>query len=182
MGDEESANVRRLASLSNFQVTALMLALIVTLAGAGGLVWQWMDRKDDQQHVAAMPDDVRTAVKESAQADSAVRETEVQTWTHWFGTHGVKIGLSFLGAFALGFMFRTFLKTMAILTAMAVTALVLLSYFNVYNIDFSAVQEKWDTNQEWITTQATKLKDVVWTYLPSSTTAFVGFLVGMLRR
>jgi len=178
---EEYSNVRRVAALSNFQITALMLAILVSLAGVGGLVWQWMDRKDDQQQVAAMPDDVRTAVQDTP-ADPSVHVSEVESWNQWLSTRGVKIGLSFLGAFAIGYLFRTFLKTMAILTAMAVTALLLLSYFNVYNVDFTAVQEKWETNREWVTTQATKLKDVVWTYLPSSTVAFVGFFVGMLRR
>lgn len=183
MPDEaHTSTVNKLATLSGFQIKAVLTALIATLAGLGGMAWTWVDQKDDQQHVAAMPDDVRTAVQDAAQTDPGVKETPVDTWTAWASTKGVRLGLSFLGGFALGYAFRTFLKTMAILTALAVTTTLLLSYFNVYNIDFSQVQEKWDSNSEWITTQATKLKDLVWTYLPSSTMAFIGFFVGMLRR
>lgn len=183
MSDHASAStVSKLATLSGFQIKAVLTALIATLAGFGGMAWTWVDQKDDQQHVAAMPEDVRSVVEQSASEDPGVRESEAETWTHWASTKGVRLGLSFLGGFALGYAFRTFLKTMAILTALAVTTTLLMSYFNVYNIDFSQVQEKWDSNSEWITTQATKLKDFVWTYLPSSTMAFVGFFVGMLRR
>ena len=171
-----------LARLTGFQMSTILTALIATLAGLGGMAWTWVDQKDDQAHVAAMPEDVRSAVEQSAQDDAAVKETHVETWTEWFSTKGVRFGLSFLGGFAIGYAFRTFLKTMAVLTALAATSILLLSYFNVYNIDFSQVQDKWDSNSEWISTQASKLKDFLWTYLPSSTTAFVGFFIGMLRR
>jgi uncharacterized membrane protein (Fun14 family) len=183
MSEEGTAStITKLAALSGLQIKAILTALIATVAGFGGMAWTWIDQKDDQQHVAAMPEDVRSAVERSTEDDPSIKETDAQTWTEWFSTKGVRLGLSFLGGFALGYAFRTFLKTMAILTALAVTTIVLLSYFNVYNVDFTQVQEKWDSNSEWITTQATKLKDFVWTYIPSSTAAFVGFFIGMLRK
>jgi uncharacterized membrane protein (Fun14 family) len=183
MADDKPSSGEGSKSLfSGFQVVAIITALIVTVAGVVGTGWSWMNYKDDRQHLAAMPDNVRSAVEQSAATDPEVGRTQIETWTEWASTRGIKLGLSFLGAFAIGFAFRTFLKTMAILTALSVTTILLLSYFNVFNVDFSHVQQQWDSNSEWITTQAGKLKDLVWSHLPSSTMAFAGLFVGMLRR
>jgi uncharacterized membrane protein (Fun14 family) len=146
------------------------------------MAWNRAGPDGEQQQVVVTPEAARSIVEHSAGDDPDTAENRVETWAEWFSTKGVRYGLSFLGAFALGYAFRAFVKTMAILTALAVTAILLLSYFNVYNIDFSQVQTQWDSNSEWITTQATKAKDFVWAYLPSSTVAFIGFFVGMLRR
>jgi uncharacterized membrane protein (Fun14 family) len=186
MADDNTTSIesgaRRLARLSGFQVKALMLALIVSVAGAAGMAWHWVDQRDDRQHVEALPEDARQLLEKHAADSDAVRNSPIETWTAWFGRHGVRIGLTFLGAFAIGYAFRTFIKTMAILSALAVSVMVALSYFNVFNVDLTAVEQSWQTHGEWVTTQATRLKDALWAYLPSSTTAFVGFFVGMLRK
>lgn len=183
MADDTATSTDNKSSLlSGFQIITLLLAMIVTVFGVAGTGWSWMNQKDDQQHLEAMPAQVRSAVEQSAQADPSVGQTPVETWTEWASTHGIKLGMSFLGAFVIGYAFRTFVKTMAILAALSVTTILLLSYFNVFNVDFSHVQQQWDSNSQWITAQAKKVKDVVWSHLPSSTAAFAGLFVGMLRR
>lgn len=105
-----------------------------------------------------------------------------ESWTAWFSRHGAKLGFGFAGGFAIGFAFRTFIKTMASLTAIAVVVFGLLSYFKILNIDLSSVQKAWESNSDWILTQAGKLKDVAMSHLPSSTTGFAGMFMGMKRK
>ena len=90
--------------------------------------------------------------------------------------------MSFIGGFIIGFIFRAFVKTMTLITLVIVGGLGALSYFHVINIDFSRAEQAWNSNSDWIMTQATKLRDVVWHYLPSSTTGTIGAFFGVKRK
>lgn len=93
-----------------------------------------------------------------------------------------RVGLSFAGGFVLGFVFRTFLRTMAMLTAAAVVLFAALSYFGLFNVDFTQVQTQWDSASQWMTDQAGRLREVVAARLPSTFTGAAGAFLGFARR
>lgn len=82
----------------------------------------------------------------------------------------------------LGFVFRAFLKLMALLTIVIVVGLAALSYFHILNVDFSAARQAYDTHAAWLTDQATRLKDVLMTYLPQSFGTTAGAYFGLRRK
>lgn len=170
-------------TLGGFQVKALLAGVVITLAGLFGWVWT----ASIQPRNVVLPVHPSTESNRSMVDSHDGSETPVVTEgskspTQWISSKGFQLGLSFLIAFAIGYIFRMFLRTMAILTVGSVIGVVLLSYFNLYNIDLTQVEHQWYTHREWVTTQVGKLKDRVWEYLPSTSAGFVGFFVGMLRR
>lgn len=103
-------------------------------------------------------------------------------WTGRLGGWMVKLGLSFAVGLVLGVFFRTFLKTMAVVTAVAVAGIVGLSYFEILPIDFTTMRANYDTAAGWIGGQAERIRDVAMAFLPSATAGGFGFFVGFLRR
>jgi uncharacterized membrane protein (Fun14 family) len=176
-----AANARR---VSPFQWKLLTLFLIIGSIGAGLYAY------------AAVVQPVTPAVStpesgppggasgflsaEPAAAPAAAPGTD--SWTGWAGAKGTALGFGFVGGFVIGFVFRAFLKFMAGVTFVVVGGLALLSYFNVLNIDLTAARTAYESNAHWLTDQATRLKDVVLNYLPSSTTGAAGVFFGLRRR
>lgn len=109
---------------------------------------------------------------------SAPPSTMISTHSPWM----TRIGLSFVGGFILGWAFRVFIKTMAIVTFLGVALLMGLSYFHVVNVDFSAARVKYADSIAWISDQAAKLRDVAVTYLPSTGTSMAGLAVGFKKK
>jgi uncharacterized membrane protein (Fun14 family) len=117
----------------------------------------------------------------SSTADSDAAPAELP-WTARLGGWMAKLGLSFAGGLVLGVFFRSFLKTMAAITALLVVGLVGLSYFEVVNVDFTTMRQNYDSFAEWISDQGYRFKDMIVAFLPSATSAAVGFFIGFIRR
>jgi len=96
--------------------------------------------------------------------------------------HATHIGVSFIVGFILGWAFRVFVKTMAMIAALATALFFGLSYFNVMNIDLSKAEKQYDSGKTWLVDQAGRLKDAVKTHLPSSGATFLGLFVGFRRK
>ncbi|GIW76950.1 MAG: hypothetical protein KatS3mg104_2013 [Phycisphaerae bacterium] len=170
-------------TLSGFQIKALLAGVLLTVAGLIGWVWTTsIQPRNTVWPVHTTTESNRSMVDSSNGSQTPVVTEGSKSPTEWVSSKGFQLGLSFLIAFAIGYIFRIFLRTMAILTVGSVIGVVLLSYFNLYNIDLTQVEHQWDTHREWVTTQVGKLKDRVWEYLPSTSAGFVGFFVGMLLR
>lgn len=103
-------------------------------------------------------------------------------WTAHVGGWMAKLGLSFAGGLVIGIFFRTFLKTMAAITALAAALLVGLSYFELVNVDFTTMRTNYDSFAGWLADQGWRFKELVVGILPSAVFAGFGFLVGFLRR
>jgi len=93
-----------------------------------------------------------------------------------------RIGLSFFVGIVVGTIFRTFAKMAIGITALIAAAMAGLSYFHIFNVDFSSVQNEYQHGVSWLHDQAYRLKDVVFNALPSSTSAAVGFISGLKRK
>jgi len=93
-----------------------------------------------------------------------------------------RVGLSFVGAFVIGWAFRVFVKAMILVTVLGVALLLGLSYFHVVNVDFSAARTKYGDSIAWITDQAVKLRDAALEHLPASGSSMVGLFVGFKKK
>ena len=94
----------------------------------------------------------------------------------------MKLGVSVVVGFVVGWLFRMFVKTMALIAMLGVGAFAALSYFGVMNVDMTQAQHAFNSATEWITTQGTKLFDVVKAHLPSTGGAGLGAFLGFRRR
>ena len=94
----------------------------------------------------------------------------------------MRVGVSLLVGFIVGFLFRMFVKTMLLVTLVIGGIFFALTYFNVVNVDLTSAQQTYDGAREWLTDQATRLKDVVLAHLPSSASGGVGVFIGFRRR
>ena len=124
------------------------------------------------------PEPADTASEEEAETAAA----PAMPWTGRLGGWMAKLGLSFAGGLVMGVFFRTFLKTMAAITALVASAIVLLSYFELINVDFTTMRTNYDSFAEWLTAQGWKLKDLVAGVLPSAVASGAGFFMGFLKK
>ena len=130
-------------------------------------------------------DQARIANKKALdQVEAAADDAEATAlpWTGRLGGWLARLGLSFAAGLVLGVFFRTFLKTMAAITAVVITALVALSYFQVLNVDFTLMRQNYETYAGWLQSQAWQLKGAVGGVLPSTVATACGFFFGFRRR
>jgi uncharacterized membrane protein (Fun14 family) len=57
-----------------------------------------------------------------------------------------------------------------------------LSYFHVFNIDFSAAKQEYASSMAWATDQVQHLGRAILGHLPGSTSSLIGFFIGFRRR
>lgn len=99
--------------------------------------------------------------------------------------HATRIGLSVVLGFVIGWFFRAFLKTMALLTIVVGGGIWLLAHYNILHIgddNLEALKEKSGQAASWLTTQAGHLKDLAIAHLPSSGGGALGAFLGIRRR
>ncbi len=93
-----------------------------------------------------------------------------------------RAGASVLLGFLVGWLFRTFVKIMASITTLVLGGLVLLSYFNVMNIDFSAAENKYKDTSSWVTDQAGRLRDSATGHIHSTLGGALGLFIGWRKK
>ena len=186
--EERTAEIKRLwrrqaLRLSRLQTALVSLALILFAAGVVGSVWAWSSRPAAPPRI-----DVPAGASGVVAADAALdaeRQRQLEpaaSWGEWASGKSVRLGVGFLGGFVAGFAARTYVKTVAVVAGVVTVLLAVASYFQLFNIDFSAVQTEWASSSQWLLAQSGKLKDVVIDHLPSTTAGLAGFVVGMMRR
>lgn len=99
--------------------------------------------------------------------------------------HATRIGLSIVFGFIIGWLFRAFLKTMALLALLVGGSLWLLAHFNILHIgddNLQALKDKSGEAASWLGAQASHLKDLAIAHLPSTGGGALGAFLGMRRR
>lgn len=92
------------------------------------------------------------------------------------------IGGSILLGFVLGWLFRAFIRITAAITAVGISALALLSYFHIMNVDLTAAENKTTQTSAWLTDQAGRLRDAAFAHVHSTLGGAVGMFMGIRRR
>jgi uncharacterized membrane protein (Fun14 family) len=93
-----------------------------------------------------------------------------------------RVGASVLLGFLVGWIFRTFLKLMASITALVLGGIVLLSYFNFTNVDLTRAQKEYKDTSSWVTDQAGKLKDSAMGHIHSTLGGALGVFMGVRKK
>ncbi len=103
----------------------------------------------------------------------------------WAGALGPKMaggGVSFIGAYGLGWLFRRFLKIAAIIVGLGVAGVAGLSGMGVLSDDDTAkVRDKLKDGGAWVQDNAGAFKDRAMAILPSSAAALGGLFVGFRK-
>jgi uncharacterized membrane protein (Fun14 family) len=127
----------------------------------------------------ALTDSNPTATTQSTTNVSAADSTTQQPSI--LGMWARRVGGSVLVGFIIGWAFRTFLRTMAVLTTFVVGAIGLLSYFNIMNVDLTVAEKKYADASTWMTDQAGKLRDAALTHVHSTAGGTVGLFMGVKK-
>jgi len=104
------------------------------------------------------------------------------TMTQRLSPWATRVGVGFIGGFVIGWAFRAFLKTMALVTAAGVALIWTLSHFNVLKLDMDAAEERWKTGTSWVSDKAERLKDSAMALIPSSASSVFGMFLGFRRK
>lgn len=93
-----------------------------------------------------------------------------------------RLGGGVLVGFLAGWIFRTFVKVMASVTALVLGGILLLSYFNVANVDLTAAETKYKDTSSWVTDQAGRLRDAALGHIHSTLGGALGLFIGVRKK
>ena len=99
--------------------------------------------------------------------------------------HMQGVGLSLVLGFIIGWFFRAFIKTMALLTFVVFGSLWLLSHYHILNVsdqNIDAMKTESTAAASWLSAKAMGLKDFAIAHLPSSGGGTFGAFLGLRRR
>jgi uncharacterized membrane protein (Fun14 family) len=94
----------------------------------------------------------------------------------------MRVGMLFAAGFVVGFAFRSFLKAAAILAAVAVVGLLVLSWTGILHVDMTTMQERYHDTAAWLGGEAQRLLDHMLVHIPSTLAGIAGAITGFLRR
>ena len=168
-----------------------MLSFVLAVLGTVGTVIGYVrgrspERVQAQQTVESIRSNVAPGAsltsEQQAQLDRAT-ET-VKAAGHWFyektAPHLAKIGFGFVTGFVLGFMFRQFLKTMAILAAIVLAGGSIAAYFGY--LDLSHLRDNVTQSTGWVTDQLAGAKELILSFIGASMSGTIGFVIGFMRK
>ncbi len=167
-----------------------LVSLFLVMAAVGGVMWTHATltsrgevRLDDPPvFLSDQPEPSRGFVGDAGSVELEQAEEPGLPWHGQLGGWLAKLGISFAVGVVVGVFFRSFLKTVAAVTAVAVAAVVGLSYFEIIDVDFTTMRDNYGSAAEATRGFGSQLKDLVLGRLPSATAALGGFVVGFLRR
>jgi uncharacterized membrane protein (Fun14 family) len=173
--------------LSGWKRMLLMLAALAAgLGGFGAVAGKLQDRPQDYVDATRIIESLTAKSSLTADDKDSLRDAEKRQAQHtgfWFDSlapHTWRAAISFIGAFIVGYAFRRFVATMAVITGIAFAGIAALTYFDI--VDLSNVRAGVEKSAGVVTKLATQFKDTVLAWLPSSVTGIGGFLIGFMRR
>jgi uncharacterized membrane protein (Fun14 family) len=146
---------------------------VVTPPNASGFVASSSSREPERTTTAADP-------APSAAATSSADPVGDDLLSK-LSPNATKVGGSVVAGFVIGWLFRAFLKTMAMLALLIGGGLFALSYFGIIDVDFVAIRAHYADAAAWVTAQGMKLKDAVVAHLPSTGAGTLGAFLGFRR-
>ena len=176
--------------LSGWKKLLLMLAMTLAFVGSSGTIWGLIRGQPEEvakaqatiESIKSTASGANLTPEQNAQLDRA--KEKVKAAGHWFyektAPQLAKVGFGFFVAFVLGYAFRQFIKTMAMLTALALALGGVAAYFGW--IDFSAFRENLSTGTNWVTNQFDGAKQFAMRFIGAGMSGTIGFVVGFLRR
>jgi uncharacterized membrane protein (Fun14 family) len=155
--------------LPRWQITLLTLALAAVGFGWGHQTYHSLT--DSPATTQSSPGSVSSTDQSTGIPGSSV----LARWSR-------RAGASLLIGFVVGWAFRTFLKIMATITAAILAAFLMLSYFNVMNVDLTAMEKKSTNATAWITDQGNRLRHTAMSHVHSTLGGIVGLAMGARKK
>ena len=174
--------------LPRWHFGVLIAALIGTVIGTAGLARKAVTPSPAAQQNAIAPGKSETQSAHNGFVADASGQPVTTTLTPaddtpWYlSPHFLKIGGSTLGGYIVGWLIRTFVKTMTLALAGIAAIIGAASYFRLFNVDFSAAHQEFNTASAWLMNQTYLLKNVAIAHLPSHTGGAIGAYIGFKRR
>lgn len=97
------------------------------------------------------------------------------------GPATLRMGASFLGAFAIGYFLRKFLRWTVLAVGLIVVAVFVLRKSGMINMPWDQIEGQVHAGASWLQAQAGSIKDLLTGYLPSSAAALAGGVMGFWR-
>lgn len=157
----------------------VLSALLLGAGGVGELVGALGGGEKGGSVATTAAPGASSAVSGSESGDRSVAHE--QTFIEKHSPAAMRIGVSVLVAFVIGWLFRKFIKAMALITLVIGGTFAALTYFKVINVDLSSAQGHYETAMEWLHDQAGRIKEMVVAYLPSNVGKVLGFYLGFRR-
>jgi uncharacterized membrane protein (Fun14 family) len=177
--------------LSGWKKFLLLLSILIAILGTVGTVIGYVrgrspQRAEAQQTVeqirSSVPPGASLTPDQQARLDQAT--DQMRAAGHWFyektAPHLARIGFGFFIAFILGYAFRQFIKTMAVLAAIVIVAAGVAAYLGY--IDLSHLRDDLTASTGWVGDQLTGAKDLILKFIATSLSGTIGFIVGFTRK
>lgn len=178
--------VEHALTMPGWQRMLLVAAVLLLEFGSAGQVASRLGDRPPQatEAVTAAPGNRAAFVSETGQQESeaAAAAEEDRPIFHRISPSMMRVGVSFIAAFVLGWAFRAFLKLMTMVAGLGLALILGLSYFNVINVDLTRAEQQYRSSISWVTDQGQRLGKLILSHLPSSTASAVGMFVGFRRK
>ena len=158
-------------NMHKWQRGLVLVAVLLFGSGSVGKMSSYLGQKN--QPVVA-PADANKPIPNPPAPEPTLAQ-KVSPWA-------MRMGLSLLVGFLIGFALRVFVRITVTLLLLGIGLLMLLSYFHVVNVDLSAEKTKYESTVNWAQDQAYRLKDSALSHLPSSGGGALGAFAGFRRR
>jgi len=146
----------------------LWLAILITLGGA--LWWSYSALTAPR----AVP-----APGASALIDPGSSAGEARVATE--APAAFRYGASFVGAFLIAYALKKVIKSVLLIAALLVGAIMTLKYFGILNYDWSSAQQQVEQGVGYAREEGEKYRTLVMSYLPSGLAAGAGAIFGARR-
>ena len=180
---------RQFWRLSGWTKTVVLVAVVASVVGLAGVV-VGATQPDPPQKIEAqqtvrqmqVPSGMSLTAQQQATLDDA--KQRVSQAGHWFYDKTAptlwRVGIGFVVFFVLGFMARTFVKTVAFFAAAILCIATAAAYFGYVDLGhFRANLTSWTG---WAMDQMNGLKDLIVKSVGISLSGVVGFVIGFLRK
>ena len=104
--------------------------------------------------------------------------TELEVWSPVM----MRLGFSFFAAFCIAYALRIFFKVSVLVLGMAILLLMGLQYSGLVQVDWSAIDGRYQSAARWLADQFGSFRQFVTGQLPSASAAAAGLFAGLKRK
>lgn len=187
MGDQNrasspsSAHSHDAAKHSPFRLLSVRIAIALTVLGAGMWIYALAtapaagtsnERSGDSGLASGFSSREGGSTSSTSSAPRAVDAAAPAV---------LRFGVSFLGAFMIGFFLRKFLRWTLLVVAIIAIAIYFLRRSGMLELPWDQIEEQVEGGSTWLQAQAGSIKKLLTGYLPSSMAAMAGGFIGFMR-
>jgi uncharacterized membrane protein (Fun14 family) len=118
-------------------------------------------------------------------------------WIHWgYQTFGAatqpspsalaewsrRAGASVILGFLIGWIFRTFTKIMALISALVLGGILAVSWFDIANVDLIVARRAYKDTSSWVMGEANKLRHAAMGHVHSTVGGALGIFMGVRKK